>query len=201
MTRYITIEREYGSGARYIANKLADVLTIECYGQKIFDRACEKLHVPASELRKYEESPSNSLFYSMMMMGKVSSDDKDKLMGSAKLFVAEQAAIHEFASMGPAIFLGHLANAALNDDDEVIRVFIKSNLEDRKKRIVEHYGVKKEDVASLIKKFDKQRANYYASNTNLKWRDLKNYDIIIDTSKIDLDCCVEILKTLYYKNR
>ena len=201
MARYITIEREYGSGGRYIANKLANVLNIECYGRKILERAAEDLHVLPSDIEKYEENSTNSFIYSMLMMGQVSGDDRERLAKDGKLFVAEQKAIREFANNGPCIFLGHCASEALKDEDDVIKVFIKSDLESRKRRLKDEYEIPEAEILNTIKHYDKKRANYYAANTKLKWRDLNNYDIILDTSKIDLDSCVLILKTLYMNNR
>ena len=201
MARYITIEREYWSGGRYIANKLAAECKINCYGRKILEGAANILHIPCEQLEKYEENSTNSLLYSVAMIGKSSPSVEDMLMKDGKLFVAEQETIHNFAANGPAVFLGHCASEALKDHDDVIKVFIKSNVEDRRKRICEEYGVSKNEVDNLIKKYDKKRSNYYAANTKHKWRDLNNYDVILDTSVIDLDSCVTMLKALYFNAR
>ena len=40
--RYITIEREYGSGGTKIARKLSEVCGIPCYGREILEAVAKK---------------------------------------------------------------------------------------------------------------------------------------------------------------
>ena len=51
--RYITIEREYGSGARMIGNKLAERLGVPCYGTQILEMAAKKLDTTDAERSEY----------------------------------------------------------------------------------------------------------------------------------------------------
>ena len=52
--KYITIEREYGSGGTLIGKNLAEKCQIPCYGQEILERASERLQISVDEIRKYE---------------------------------------------------------------------------------------------------------------------------------------------------
>lgn len=194
--RYIAIEREYGSGGSTIAKRLADECSINCYGREILEKAGENLHIPVSQLEKYEENTTNSVLYSVAIIGKVQFADPDMLMREGHLFVAEQAAIRELAANGPAVFLGHCASDALKDYGGVLRVFIKSSMEARRRRIIKEYGIAEPEVDGTIRRFDKKRAGYYSINTARKWREPGNYDMILDSSTLGVEGCVAAIKAL-----
>lgn len=194
--KFITIEREYGSGGRAVAERLSKATGLPCYGREILEAAAEKLHIPVSQLEQYEEKPTGSLLYSIAMIGKAQTADPDMLMKDGCLFVAEHMAIREFADRGPAIFLGHCASEALKDRKNVVTVFIKSSMEERKRRITREYGIPESEVCATIRRFDKKRAGYYQTNSTKKWRDLQTYDLVLDSSSLGVDGCVAALRGL-----
>ena len=199
MARYIAIEREYGSGGRAVAARLSELCSIPNYGREILVTAAQRLHIPVSQLEQYEESTTNSFLYSVNLIGRAQTGDPDMLMREGHLFVAEQLAIRDLASHGPAIFVGHCASEALKGYGEVLRVFIKSSMADRKHRITREYGIPDNEVDSTIRRFDKKRAGYYSINTARKWRDPNNYDIILDSSTLGVEGCAAALYALAEK--
>lgn len=103
------------------------------------------------------------------------------------------------AAVGSAVFVGHCASEALKDTPGVLRVFIRSSEEEKRKRITEKYGIAESKVESTMRKFDHKRANYYYVNTSRKWTDFNNYDMILDSGNIGVDGCVSILKAILCK--
>ncbi len=198
--KYVTIEREYGSGGRAVAKRLSEEVGIPCYGREILESAASRLNIPVSQLERYEENTTNSFLYSVVMMGSIQSADPDMLMRDGHLFVAEQMAIRNLAANGPAIFLGHCASEALRGQKNVIKVFIKSSIEARKNRIIREYGIPAENVDSTIRRFDKKRSGYYMVNTAKKWHDLNNYDVVLDSSVLGVEGCMAALKGILLHN-
>lgn len=195
--KYITIEREYGSGGAKIARRLAEECGISCYGQEILEEVSKKQNIPLEQIVQYEESVTNSFLYSIFMMSKAQSGDADMVTKEGHIHVAEQEAIRNLAEEGPAIFIGHCASEALKNKKGVIKVFIRcSNEEEKNKRIIDDYGIPEEKVDTTKKRIDKKRANYYYANTTIKWNNLTNYDIILDSALLDIDGCVNVLKGL-----
>lgn len=177
--RYITIEREYGSGGTKIARRLAEETGVPCYGEEILEAVSKKQNLSANEIEKYEETATNSFLYYLYVMGQVNTGDADMLCREGHIFVAEQAEIQRLAMNGRAIFLGHCASEALKEKKHVVRVFIRCNNEEEKRdRIIKDYGIQREIAESSRKRFDKKRANYYHVNTGKKWDDFRNYDVI-----------------------
>ena len=193
---YITIEREYGSGGTEIARRLAEECEISCYGREIMEAVAEKYEIPISRIERYEETVSSSFLYTIFVMSRVQSGDNDMLMKEGHIHVAEQREIQRLAANGPAVFLGHCAFEALKDYRGVVRVFIRAEEKEKKKRILEEYGIQESEMENVRKWYDRKRANYYYANTARKWDDLKNYDLVLNSSQLGIDGCVAVLKGL-----
>lgn len=195
--KYITIEREYGSGGTKIAQLLAKELGLQCYGKEILEKVSKSQGVPYDMIESYEETVTSSFLYSVYMMSQVSQGEKDLMTKDGHIYMAELDVIKDFAKKGPAIFLGHCALEALKDYDNVVNVFIQCTDEETKKnRILEDYNVPEKQIDSVRKRYDKKRSNYFHSNTGKKWHDMKNYDIVLDSGKLGIEGCVRALKGL-----
>ena len=193
--RYITIEREYGSGGTKIGQRLAEVCGVPCYGKEILEEVARKQGIPVERINQYEEKATSSLLYTMFVMSRVQSGDPNMLTAEGKIFLEEQLEIRRLAMNGPAIFLGHCASDALRDQKGVVKVFIHSENETEvKNRIINDYGIAPEEVESTRRFYNKKRAGYYRANTGNEWKDLKNYDVVLDSSKLGIEGCVNILR-------
>lgn len=196
--RYITIEREYGSGGTKIARRLSEVSGVPCYGREILEAVAKKQGIPVERINQYEEKATGSLIYSMFVMSRVQTGDPNMLTKEGKVFLDEQLEIRRLAMEGPAIFLGHCASDALRDQKGIIKVFIHSeNEEEVKNRIAKDYGIAPGDVESTRRFYNKKRAGYFRANTGNEWKDLKNYDVVLDSAKLGIEGCVNILKGIF----
>ena len=63
--KYITIEREYGSGGTEIARKLSGQTGVPCFGQEILQQVAKENNTTIEKIEKYEENVSNSFLYSI----------------------------------------------------------------------------------------------------------------------------------------
>lgn len=194
--RFVTIEREYGSGGTEIAERVAEECGISCYGREILERAAAKLHISVEEAQQYEENASNSFLYSMFVMSQAQNGSTDMLPMDGKLYVEEHSAISSLARQGKAVFVGHCASEALNGEAGVLRVFIRADEEFKKRRAVEIYGIPEQDADKVCRRYNKKRANYYAVNTTKKWEDPVNYDMILDSSRLGIEGCVKAIAAL-----
>ncbi len=195
--KYITIEREYGSGGSKIAEELARRCGIACYGREILEMAAQNQHVSVEDVERYEETASSSLLYSFFVMGQAQSGQiSDVMPMESRLYVEEHEVIKTLARKGPAVFVGHCASEALKEERGVLRVFIRADEYFKRARAIEHYGIAEKDAEAVCRRYNKKRANYYAFNTAKKWDDLSNYDIVLDSSTIGIEGCVKILASL-----
>ena len=149
-------------------------------------------------INQYEEKATGSVLYTMFVMSRVQTGNPDMLTAEGKVFLDEQLEIRRLATAGPAIFLGHCACDALKDQKGVVKVFIHSEDEEEiKARITKDYGIAPEDVESTRRYYNKKRAGYFRANTGNDWSNLKNYDEVLDSSKLGIEGCVNVLKGLF----
>jgi len=194
--RYLTIEREYGSGGARIAKELSKALKIPCYGHEILELTCERLGISETKLAKYEETATNSFLFSVFVMSNSVSGRPEAVAGEGQIYLAEQAVIRDLAAKGPAIFIGHCASEALRGVNGVANVFIRADKSHKKARILTDYGIDEKAAEATRKYYDKKRANYYYVNTARRWDDLTGYDLVLDSGKLGTAGCVAALAGL-----
>ena len=188
-----TISRQYGSGGRIVAKKLADALGIPFYDNELITMAAEKTGLSVECFKDAEKTSIGNLFFSLTSL--TPSIDAVGLPLNEKIFLVQSQVIKEVAAEGPCVIVGRSANYVLQDNPNVINVFLQGDLEDRVKRAIDTYGQDAEGAEALVVKTDKRRANYYNYFTGGKWGKAENYDLILNTSRMDLDKIVEVIKT------
>ena len=89
--------------------------------------------------------------------------------------------------------MGRSAAYALNDRNDVLKVFVHADREFRIKRACEVYGLEEGSVKSILKKYDKRRSNYFKMNCGKDWNEIRNYDLILDSSVLGIEKAAEII--------
>jgi cytidylate kinase len=119
------------------------------------------------------------------------------LTKESRIFLAEQSEIQKLAKQGSAIFLGHCASEALKEEEGVVKVFVRcSDSRKKQERILKEYGIEPSEAERVRDGFDRKRSNYYYANTDRKWKDFGNYDIVLDSGTLGLEGCVAALEGL-----
>ena len=197
----ITIGRQYGSGGRRLAQMLSEHYNIPLYDKDLINRVSEETGIAGEFFKKVDEQPSNS-FLSMFLSGfsySNSCESSDSVLSGNSLFCMQSKVIRQIASEGDCIFVGRCADYILRDREDVVSVFITADFKDRVSRVAEYEGVSKEEAKSVVNKADKTRAAYYDFYTEKKWGVAGSYDICLNSSKLGLDQCKEIITQLIKK--
>ena len=161
--RYITIEREYGSGGTKIARTLSEVSGVPCYGEEILEAVAKKQGIPVRGSTSMKKRQREAYFTQCFVMSRMQTGDPDMLTVEGKVFLDEQLEIRRLAMEGPAIFLGHCASDALRDQRNVAKVFIHSEDEEEvKKRVIEDYGIAPGEVESVRRHYNKREQDISA---------------------------------------
>ena len=182
----ITIDSQYGSGGRDIAERVSQMLHIDLYDKEEILKETENLsEIDAEILDKFDENPTNSFLYSLAMGGTYLLQNKAgefELPIPEKIFLAEFNEIKKIADEKSAVFVSRCADYALADYDNCVSIFIYAPIKKRMERIMERQNVNKEKAEKIIRKVDKKRAAYYNYYTSQKWGDMNNYHLCIDSS-------------------
>lgn len=198
MNQVITISRQFGSGGRIIAKELAHLLDIPFYDNELITLAAKESGMSPEVLKGADERVTSSLLYGLALgyfppgFG-FSTPEPGGMTITDNLFMIQAGIIRKKAELGPCVIVGRCANYVLKDNKNRISFFIYADMESRVKRAINEYGMKAEKIEDEIRKHDKKRGNYYNYYTNRKWDDFRNYDLLIDSSKLGIDKSVQLI--------
>lgn len=188
----VTIGREYGSGGKEIGEKLAKDLNIPFYDKELLTAAAQKSGICEEIFETHDEKPTNSFLYSLVVGNYATGNTPI----NHKLFLAQFEAIKEIASNGSCVIIGRCADYALEEDPDMVSVFIHGDIETRVERAIKNYGIDSKKAEDIVNKTDKKRASYYNFYSGKKWNDVNSYDLAINSSMVGVDGAVELIKNL-----
>lgn len=191
--RIITISRQFGSGGRTVGKELAAKLGIPCYDAEIIQKIAEESGFDPEYVKERSEYTSGSGWLAHAF----SDRDRNGHSYQDDLWAMQRKIILDLAEKGPCVIVGRCADYILRDNPDCLRVFIHADMESRAKRIVEQYGERSDAPAKRLKDKDKRRAAYYQFYTEMKWGNVENYHITLNSGALGIEKCVEILASIY----
>ncbi len=190
--KIITISRQYGSGGRIVGKLLAERLGIPFYDNEIISLAAEKTGLSKECFVNAEETSTGNLLLSLTTL--TPSVESFGLPLNEKIFLVQSQVIKEVAEKGSCVIVGRSADYILSETENCINVFLQADLKDRINRAVAQYDLPEKNAEAAVIKTDKRRANYYNYFTGLKWGAAGNYDLILNTSRMDLEKIVDVIE-------
>ena len=197
----ITIGRQYGSGGHEIGEKLAKKLGIKFYDKELIKLIAKQSGLCEKVLESYDEKPTNSLLYSIVM------DIYPSVMYTGptidqQIYQANYDTIRRLADGEPCVIVGRCADYILRDHPELVSVFVHANSDFRAARIAEEYKLPDAKVRDLLVKTDKKRANYYNFQSEKQWGAASSYNLCIESSEVGIDGAVDlIMDYINYKKK
>ena len=191
--KIITISREFGSGGRFIGEETAKKLGIAFYDREIIAKVADDLGLSEKYVAdRGEYAPSKNIF-SYAFIGR----DINGNSIADQIYSYQQKIIKELAAKEPCVIVGRSADYILSGRDDVLNVFIQGNKADKIVRIKEIYSKSDDEAARMIKDTDKKRSVNYRYCTDQKWGSRKNYDIVLNSSTLGYDNCIDVISKLY----
>lgn len=190
----ITIEREFASGGSEVGKLLSQKLGIPVYGREILEQAAEQWHVTPEHIEHLEESSTNSLLYSLVVMGRTPTSQTTGLSSADGLNLTEARIIQKLAEQGSCIFVGRCASWVLRDRTDAFHVFIRADEEKRIQRAKTEYGIEPDLAEKTLRRVDRRRANFYRANTGRTWQDKAGYHMVLDSGLLGTDLCAGLIE-------
>lgn len=189
MIRIITVEREYGSGAARIAEKLATRLGWKLWDQRLTREIARLAHCAQSAVEKREER-RDPLYYRLLKSfaqgsyeGSSTSVPVDALDADAivriSLRVVEQA-----AAAGECVLVGRGSQHFLRARADTLRFFLYASREGKIRRLVSE-GNTEDEAATLVKRIDRERAAFIKRYFHAEWPNRSIYHAMINTDSGD----------------
>lgn len=183
----ITVSREYGSGGRYVGRLVADILGIKFYDKDIITKLAEETGLTEEYIENNEES--KELLDAL-------NNGYSTMPNADELFIKESELIKKLAEDDSCVIIGRCADFVLKDKENVLKIFIYSDMEGKIARAKEYYGLDTEKAKKEIKRINKLRANHYKYYTDRVWDEHLNYDLSINSDCLGVERTAEIICSL-----
>ena len=197
----ITIGREYGSGGRTVGKKLAEELGVHFYDDdEILKLTSERSAIGEQYFRLADEKAGNNLLYKIFDSMKPELGEPkvgEKMTSPENLFRIQAKLIREIADRDEScIIAGRAADFILEEDhkDELIKIFVFAPFETKIKNSMKVYNIDHAEAEKRVRKINKEREGFYYYYTGKNWMDVTNYDVTINSEKINFDQVGQIIK-------
>lgn len=196
----ITINRQVGSGGRYLGYKLAEKLNFLYLNHEIVKEAAKDLgtYVENLEASDEKQTPLWASLVSSYAFGSLEFNEDIQIISDKQAHEAESNFIAKVASEKSAVIIGRGGSYILRNHPRHVSIFFNADIEFRKKRIQKEHNISENEALKYIQKTDNERLKYFKSLTGQDMYNACGYDLTIDTGKVglekSLDLVIEYLK-------
>ena len=186
--------RQFGSGGREIAKKLAVYLGISCYDQELITLAAKQAQFKEEIFADKDEKAASPWLYAGVYERGLSPNRSQP--AEDILFQMQSEIIRKIAGREDCIIVGRCADAVLQSEDvELLRIFICAPFDWRVHHRMELNGMDEKSAVTLVRQMDKQRKRYYEYYTNHSWGKPDNYDLCVNSARLGIDRTAALLAT------
>lgn len=179
----IAMTREMGSLGKDVALGVAEALNLTLIQHEIVDHVADKMHLGASAVNRFLEGKAG-------LLERWGIDQK-----TVSLYTAEE--ILDIASQGNVLIRGWGAAYLLQPVAHVLCVRVCAPLETRAKTLMARIGIDDETVAQKeIEKNDAAHTKTMQQLFHAEWRNPLLYDLVLNSARIPVATCVEMLTGL-----
>ena len=181
----ITIGRQLGSGGSAMGKAIAEHFGFEYIDKEILVKAAAILDGDEENLVLVDENVSaltamaRSAAFEMPYIAK-----EWYIPTSDQLFKTQTEIMRESVEKGPCVIIGRCASYLFRHYEKHTSIFLQADMDSRIKRLEKTLDKKLSEKKAVhdIEKQDRERAQYYNTFTGKKWLDLRQYDLVLDTS-------------------
>jgi cytidylate kinase len=184
----VTISRQRGSRGSYLADMLADKLGYQRLHRDIIDEICRS----SGYRRRVIESLDNRVRSRIELM--IEGAFKGIYIDAGDYFRHLYKVIMSISEHGGVVTVGRAANFILNRD-QGFHVRVVASLPVRVANLMQYEKLPSEEAEREILRSDAERARFVQANFKRNIDDPGAYDLIVNTTYIDLDRALEMVLT------
>lgn len=184
----VSISREFGSGGREIAKKVAEDMGLELYDRNMLEDIAEKMNIEPEVLEDIDEKPRNKLL-SRRVNGHSNSMEEN-------LAQMQFEYLRRKADQGESfVVVGRCSETILKDREGLVSIFIVGDKETKINHTMEKFGISREEAVTKSERHDRSRRRYHNHYSDFKWGDSRNYDMCINSSRLGMEGTAGIIET------
>ena len=188
----ISISREYGSGGREVAEKIAKDMGIPLYDRNILEEVAKEKGMDPQNFQDLDEKPRNKLL-SRRVKGYSNSMEEN-------LAHMQFEYLQKRADSGESfVVLGRCSETVLKGREGLVSIFVTGEKESKIQHVMDKFSVSREEAIAKIYKHDISRKRYHNHYSDFKWGDSRNYDVCINSSRLGSQGTAEVLEAYIQK--
>jgi len=186
MVRVITIEREFGSGAREIARLLAERLGWKLWDQRLTGEIARLAQCDHAQVADREER-MDPLYYRLLksfLRGSFEGSlnvHRLKLLDTDVIFRLTERVVHAAAEEGNCVLVGRGSAFFLEKRKDAFHVFLYGPALEKVRRLTES-GTDRVEAARLVATVDRERADFIKKYFGKDWPCRRLYHLMINTT-------------------
>ena len=199
MGRVVTISASYGAGGSYVGPRVAERLGVPFVDRAIPGEVAQRLAVPLHEAVKRDESAGTvlerfvrALAPAGLPFGARPVLEHECVDDNAYRDATEQVIREQAASTG-SVILGRAAAVVLREHPGALHVRLLGPKPQRVERAMAAEGIDRAEAERRLADNDRAREAYVQHFYGANARDPHLYHLSLDSSAIDLDCCVDMI--------
>ncbi|MGV8057525.1 MAG: AAA family ATPase [Smithellaceae bacterium] len=185
----ITISREAGAGAGWIARIVAESLGMNLVGSELIHQVAESAHMSDKVIKSLDEK-SISVLDSV-----ISSFFESRHIWPNEYLRHLSLVIHTLAKHGSVILLGRGANFILGD--EAFRCRIIAPQEMRIENVVRDRRISHEEAKQYVVRYEANQNAFIRKYFNEDIADPKHYDVLINTKHLSIESAADSIKKAF----
>ena len=181
----ISVSREFGSGGHEVAEELARRFSLPLYEKNILQQIARKNNLLIQKLERFDEAPKN-IFTSRSVKG-FSNSPEEQVAQMQFRYLRERAEAGE-----SFVVLGRCSEEILKDYEGLISIFVMADISFKQARTMRLDHVSDIEALELMARSDRRRKYYHNQHCRGKWGDSRNYDLCINSAKLDIQGSADI---------
>lgn len=186
----VSVSRQYGSGGREIAEKLANRLGIPYYDKMLIKRVAQECGFEDDIVESLDEKPLDRF---LLNPNRFLTGMDTNIPVAGEIYKTEVETLKKIADEGSCVIVGRRADSILAENPGLVTLFISAPFPDRLERVMRRNNLGEAEAKSRILKTDKTRANYHDDFSNRNWGEASTYDLCVNSSTISIEGTVEAL--------
>jgi cytidylate kinase len=197
----VTISAPYGAGGSVVGPKVAERLGVPFVDRAIPVSVSRRLDVPLDDAITHEELPRDALsrwaayFAPAVQLFGGTLAGGEPMLDDETFRAATEEVLREHAQ-GGGVILGRAGAIVLRDVPGALHVRLSAPRERRVGQAMRLSGVDRDTAERELRSSDVAREAYVKVWYRVDPGDPGHYHLVIDSTRIDLDCCVELIATV-----
>lgn len=202
MNNIITINREFGSGGREVAIRLAKSLGYKYYDRALLHQLVKQSNFDETYIENVIKNSNDDFPYTISKSFSLYSAPQKQ---ATDVLVLEQKIIKQLAEKSNCVFVGRGADVILNDLDP-LNIFVYATMESKvarcKAKASKEEKLTDREIIKNIKAIDKERKKHSLLLGSDAWDEKENYDLCINTSYVEIKSIIPAIESFakaYFK--